>query len=354
MSFLFIGSTGDHAGHSLLTWALARRLLEKGLRVGFMKSFGTQPVQEQGEWTDRDAFLFKQVLQLREPLDRICPYLISGESWKEKAAEKLMDQVKLHARDLLRGKDVLIVMGSKQIFFDDSAFPVPEISFASELGADVILVHRFRTFSKSIYSILSLSSLLKDRIKGIILNRVPPDQIEEVRDRMASLNRKGIPIAAVLSEDPVLSFRSIRELRETLDGELLLGEDKLEQSVGGMTVGAGDLEGDLRLFRRAQNKIVLLKPLPPEEISDEYPVPRPVAGILLTGGRRPAARLLEAAREADIALISVKDDTFASLERLEATPSHLSAWDEAKVIHFEGLLNRDRSLDRLIDSIESP
>ena len=84
MSFLFTGTTGDHAGHSLITWAIARRLVEKGLSVGFMKPFGTHPVNMEGLWTDRDVFLFKEVLNLQEPFNRICPYLLSEETWGNK------------------------------------------------------------------------------------------------------------------------------------------------------------------------------------------------------------------------------------------------------------------------------
>jgi BioD-like phosphotransacetylase family protein len=76
MAFLFIGSTGDQAGHSLVTWAVARRLLEKGYSVGFFKPFGTCPVNLKGKGTDQDALLFKEVLNLSDPLERICPYLL--------------------------------------------------------------------------------------------------------------------------------------------------------------------------------------------------------------------------------------------------------------------------------------
>lgn len=335
-----------------MTWALARRLVEKNLRVGFMKPFGTHPVYSEGVWTDRDACLFKEVLKLREPHEQLCPYLISEESWRRKAAEELMEKVKGLAVDLHQGKDLLIIMGSKQIFFDAAPFPIPEIAFVTELMADVILVHRFRTISKSLYSTLSLSSLLKERLKGIVLNRVPPDKIEEVRNRIIpSLTGKGVLVTAAITEDPLLSYRSLSELRDLFGGELLCGEKGLQQSVGGMTVGSADLKGDLRLFKRAYNKIVLLKPAPLEKGVEEPAPPRPVAGILLTAGRRPVPRLLEAAEKAGIALIMVKEDTFAVLDRLEKTAPHLSAKDDAKVRHFEGLLDRHGSLEKLIKSL---
>jgi len=58
MSFLFIGSTGDRAGHTLIAWAIARRLAEKGMSVGFIKPFGTDPVHMRGPMDRPGRFSF--------------------------------------------------------------------------------------------------------------------------------------------------------------------------------------------------------------------------------------------------------------------------------------------------------
>lgn len=352
MPFLFLGSTGDRAGHSLITWAIATRLVEKGLSVGFVKPFGTQPVHVEGIWTDHDAYLFKVSLNLKEPLERVCPYLITDESWRGKGNEEIMEAFKSLAHELSEGRDILIVMGSKHIFFDDAACPIPDTSFIQELNADFILVHRYRTISKSIYSILSVTSLLKEHVKGIILNRVPPGDIGEVRKEVVSgLSRKGLPITTALPEDPLLSFRSLREVQELLNGQFIGAAIDSGQPVAGLTVGSADLTGTLQLFKRAYNKIVLLKPSPPSLGANGPPAPRPIAGIVLTGGRTPAPQLSKAAQHAGVPLMVVKEDTFAALERLEQRTSWLSPNDDAKVRHLMDLMDRDGALDRLLESL---
>jgi BioD-like phosphotransacetylase family protein len=351
MSFLFIGSTGDRAGHSLVSWTISRRLVENGLNVGFLKPFGMSPVQIEGRWIDPDAFLFKKVLKLHEPVEQICPYLITEDVWRQKESKKITDDILSLARELSISKDVIIVMGSGQIFLDDVSSHVSDISLINGLAADFVLVNRYRDPARSIYSILSVSSLLKDRIKGIILNRVLPEKLEEVRDRVApSLAQKGVPIAATLPEDPVLSFRSLAEIREALDGQILQGEGNLDQPVSGMTVGSADLKGELQLFKRAYNKIILLAPSPDRGIEGTS-THRPVAGIILTGGRNPAPRLLQTAGDARIPLMLVKDDTFSVLERLDRSAPPLSPKDEIKVRYFTELMDNNGMLDDLIKSI---
>ena len=253
MSLLFIGSTGDRAGHSLITWAIARRLSEIGLRVGFVKPFGTDPIYLDGKLTDHDALLFKQFLNLPYPLERICPYLITGEAWKQAGMGDLavfLKKFKSLVDELSSESDVLLIMGSKHIFFDDSACPVPDISIINELDADFILINRFRKTSRSIYSILFAKSMLRGKVKGVFLNRIPSEEFENIRDEIIpSLSRKGIPCVAALPEDPSLSFRSLREIREVLSGEILCGEEQLGRLVGRATVGSTELKGTLQIFK---------------------------------------------------------------------------------------------------------
>jgi BioD-like phosphotransacetylase family protein len=349
MAFLFIGTTGDHAGQSLLTWAIARRLVERGLSVGFLKPFGTNPVPTEGLLTDHDALLFKKVLDLQQPLDQICPSLVSEEAWKQMGTDEILAGISSLAQDLSVGRDVLLIMGSKHIFFDNASCPIPDIALATELNALFILVNRYRETSRSLYSILFTRSMLRHRIKGIILNRVPPDRLGEIKDQVIpSLSEKGIPITLAIPEDPLLSFQSLREIGEILNAEILFGVDRLSQPVGQMTVGASDLTGGLMLFKRVYNKIILLEPFPLEKEEEEPPVHRAIAGILLTGGRRPAPQILKAAEQAGIPLMLVRYDTFAALELLERSSSRLSPMDEVKVRHFTELMNQDGALDRLL------
>ncbi len=118
-----------------------------------------------------------------------------------------------------------------------------------------------------------------------------------------------------------------------------------------MTVGSTDLKGELRLFKRAYNKIILLKPFPLDAETGEPPAHRAVAGILLTGGRNPAPQLLQVAKNSKTTLMLVKDDTFAVMERLEKTTSSLAPKDEFKVQRITELMDRDGALDRLLQSL---
>ncbi len=352
MSFIFIGTTGDQAGHSLLTWTMARWLAEKGLSVGFIKPLGSRPIYIQGLWTDQDALLFKRVLRLSEPLDRLCPFPRPEEAWGEKDRDEMIGEIRSLVKEISTGKDILLIMGSRHIFFDDPRWGVSDIHLELDLEADFVLVDRYGSTQASIYSILSVGSLIKDRLKGVVLNRVPTERLGMIKGQMIPLLvSKGIPFMSVIPEDPFLSYRTLGAIRDLVDGDFLWGEEDLNRSVGGMTVGSQDLKGGLVLLRRVYNKIIFLEPASLEGGVQEDSFPRPIAGVLLTGGRRPAPQVLEAIRKAHVPLILTREDTFAALKRLEQPAPGLTPDDEAKVLRFTELMNEDGALEILIGSL---
>jgi predicted transcriptional regulator len=170
-----------------------------------------------------------------------------------------------------------------------------------------------------------------------------------VETRLTSLlAEKGIEITVCIPETPVLSFRSLGDALDLLDGDILCGEDGLERSFGAMTVGSAELQGELSVLKRLYNKVVLLGPSP---LTEEPSTQRTVCGVLLTGGREPPRQIIDAARSARIPLMLTKADAFEVRDRLERNPPTLTPKEEEKVKHFTSLMNRDGALERLVDSL---
>ena len=352
MRYIYISSTGDHAGQSLLAWSIGRRLMDRNLRVGFIKPFGTHSINEENVLVDRDASLFKAVFDLTGSLDDINPYPFSEEAFSPKDHETVIEKIKNLSKELSFNKDILLIMGSSHIFYDHSSATLPDITLINELGADCILINRYVKSSTTIYSVLSVSSLLKERLKGIIINRVSPDSYKEVRNEiMPNLLQKGIPIIEVVPEDPFLSFLSLREVIRILGGELLYGEEQcLGKPVGGMTVGSSDLNGDLKIFKRAYNKILLLDPTSSSKQGESIDRSRGITGILLTGSVKPAPQLISVSQKAGIPLILIKQDTFTALEMLEKGAQSLCPEDEPKAKHFSEMMDREMAFEKFLQS----
>ncbi|HDR15938.1 MAG TPA: phosphotransacetylase family protein [Desulfobacteraceae bacterium] len=350
MPFLFIGSTGDKAGHSIISWAVADTLRNRGFRVGFFKPFGTHPVQEQDVRSDADAFLFKKVLALETPVEHLCPYPAAEDIPVSRTSEELLTETAEKAEFLARGADVLIVMGRTHMFLDDASHPAPDVSVINRLQADLLVVHRYRKLSTTRYSLLSIASLLKERLRAIVINRIPaPDFERAVNSPAGSFDRSGMPPALLIPEDPRLNYQTLAGAARVLDAEVLSGGEFLQNTlVSKITVGSAVLPEALKLFRRVYHKLILLKP----EADELPPTAESVAGIVLTGGGKPAPAVLETAKRAGITLMAVQHDTFTSIDRLEHSSGRLTHYDQYKVERLGEMMEQDGKMKKLIAALK--
>jgi hypothetical protein len=124
----------------------------------------------------------------------------------------------------------------------------------------------------------------------------------------------------------------------------------VSKPIGGMTVGSSDLKGELIIFKRAYNKILLLDPTFASMEEESPDQPRKIAGILLTGGVKPAPQLVSAVQKEKIPLILIREDTFRALEILEKGVPSLCPEDELKAMRFSEMLDREGAFERLLQS----
>lgn len=350
MPFLFIGSTGDRAGHSILTWAVARALRNRGFRVGFFKPFGTHPVQEQDVRSDADAFLFKKVLDLEIPFEHVCPYPSAEDIPVSRTSEELLTETADMARRLERDVDVLIVMGRTHMFLDDASHPAPDVSVINQLDADLLVVHRYRKLATTRYSLFSIASLLRERLKAFVVNRIPTVDFDRAVESLAgAFNRAGMPQLMLLPEDPRLKYQTLAGAASILDAQVLTGREFLETTlVSKMTVGSAALPDALKLFRRVYHKLILMKP----ETGATPPPSGSLAGILLTGGVKPVPAILDAATKAGITLMVADADTFTCVDRLEHSSSTLTPQDGYKMERLLEMLEQNRTMENFIAGLK--
>ena len=335
MRSIFIGSTGGGAGQTLATWALAVRLKEKGLKVGFFKPYGLLPdsaISSPGSLCDPDVLLFKEVLEISEPDEILCPIsLPENQGSVEIQGEELMGKIQKAFLEVSRGKDVVLIMGGKEIFFGEGGPGLSDGVLVKSFEASVLLVDRYQRDNLTFYSVLSLNSFLDGRVKSAILNHVAPDKMDHVKTKVVSfLQQKGVKSAMAVPEDPILAALTVSSIADITGGEILCclqGERNLVQT---STIGAKYLEGPFSLFKQVYNKVILVGLNPDEE---------PVTGIILTGGKIPSEGIVKVAQDRGVPLILTRADTFQVMDRLEKAKPALTSKDEFKVHRFLKLID---------------
>lgn len=341
---VFIGSTGEGTGQTLAAWCVGLALRDRGLKLGFLKPFGA-PADPAAKFAlDPDQSLMKKVLGLRDEDVEVPPPPVS----------KLMDpipdpqwmaQVESRYQEMMAARDAVIVMGSKNIFYDSGGPVLLDSRFVQRQDVPVLLMDRFCKESLTIYSVLAINSFLNGRVRGVVINRVPAENLDAVQSHCVPfLTSKGIDVVAVVPEDRVLSAMTVRNVMEILGGQMVANPHRMENLVDRFALGSQLFNGDLAIFKRVYNKVVLLG-----AGEDEPPASR-VSGVVFTGGRLCAQAVLEVAKEQEIPLISVPMDTFAAIERLEQSRVCLTDRDEFKALRFKAWLDKSVGIHRLIQS----
>lgn len=346
MKPLFVSSTGAGAGQTMLAWHLMRLMQERGLGPGFFKPLG---VADPKSGHDPDAALFKELFDLAEPLDALCPTLLEDPQERGAAFERdaFLDQVKRRFSSIEQGHRAHVVMGSSDIFVNPDVGGLPDGKFIELLDAGVVLVDRFESESNTVYNALSVASLFGGRLRAIVISRVPGPSIPALREKLSPLTRKlGEGTVALIPVDRVMEANRVDDYAGLLAGNLLTPGADVTRAVAATTIGNDKLKGPLALLKRMLNKIVLNGGTP-EQLADPDFEPVPVA-VLATGGRTPPDAVVTACDGEGIALIGVEMDSFGVSETMEtarvaARPEHFYKI-ERLAGHLMGQLDPDRLL----------
>ncbi len=350
MRSIFIGSTGGGPGQTLTTWALALRLRERGLRVGFFKPYGQAPNPgnlDRSGACDADVHLFQKILRLPDSEDVLCPFRIPENHTPDTVpGDDAMEKIGKAFREASREKDVVLIMGAKEIFFGSGGAGISDSQIVKLFDSSVLLVDRYQRDNLTFYSLLSLNSFLNGRVKAAVLNHVPPERLEHVEAKVIPfLNEKGLKSVMAIPEDPVLAGFTVSAIAERVGGEVLCCPELRDNLVQTSTIGSNCLEAPLALFRQVYNKIILVGLAPPGA------GPKPVVGIILTGGKNPGEMVLKTARDRGIPLFLTRADTFQVMELLDKAKPALTEGDEFKVRRFLELAEQGKGPGRWVEEL---
>ncbi len=350
MRSIFVGSTGGGPGQTLATWALAVALKKRKLEVGFFKPFGLLPETAPsagGGPCDSDVVLLRGVLGLQEADEFVCPVRVSENLLPEVSpGEDLLEKLRSAYHKISSGKDIVLIMGAKEIFFGEGLSGLSDSVLVKSFNASVLLVDRYLKDNMTLYSLLSLSSFLDGRVKCAIINHVAPDRVGYVKEKVIPfLKEKGLKSALAIPEDSVLSAFTIRAIAGLVGGEVLCCPEHLANMVETFTIGSKPLEGSLSIFKQVYNKIIL------SGLGGAGREGRSVGGILLTGGKVPGELILNLAQERSIPLILTRLDTFQAMEKLEKAKPPLTLQDEFKVSRFLEFIEREIGINEWVETL---
>ncbi|MBI2472598.1 MAG: phosphotransacetylase family protein [Planctomycetes bacterium] len=329
---IFIASVSPFSGKNLICLGLGLKFKKDGYKVGYFKPVGFSPVVVENVLTDEDAVFLSRVLEVNEPPQSICPVVLTDDLLRRlTSGEDLHIQQKTMTafHQAAKEKDIIIARGLGRLS-GGTCLRFSELDFIKESNAKVIFIDKFQSYLDTLDGFLYASRMLGNQLLGVVFNVVPSSKLSYTREILTPfLKKNGIDTLGVIQKDPILGAVPIREIVNTLNGNILCCEGKADELIEHFMIGAMNVESALRYFRKVSNKAVITG----GDRSDIQlaALETPTKCLILTGELYPNASILGRAQEVGVPIVVVRSDTANTLEVCENLSGFVSLHSRSKI-----------------------
>ena len=339
---IFIASVSSFSGKNLICLGLGLKFKKDGYKVGYFKPVGFSPVVVENVLTDADAFFLSKTLEVNEPLQSICPVVLTDDLLR-----RLTSGEDLHIKQKMmtafhqasKEKDIMISRGLGRLS-GGTSLHFSELDFIKESHAKVIFIDKFQSYIDTLDGFIYASKMLGNQLLGVVFNVIPSSKLNYTREILVPfLKKNGITTLGIIQKDPILSAVPIREIITSLNGKVLCCEDRVDGLIEHFMIGAMNVESALSYFRKVSNKAVITG----GDRSDIQlaALETPTKCLILTGELYPNASILGRAQEVGVPIVVVRADTANTLEVCENLSGYASLHDKSKIRRAAEVVERE-------------
>lgn len=358
---VFIAATRQNDGKTTTSLGLIAALQQSFPRVGYIKPVGQRFVEIEDEKIDEDTVLMDAVYRLNTPLVDMSPIAVEPDFTRKylQAAnnDALIKKIQKAFDRVAWEKDFVLCEGSGHAGVG-SVFDLSNARVAKLLGAKVIIVSQ-GGIGKPIDEIALNQALFEKEgveIIGVILNKVLGQKVEYISDfARRGLKRKGLELLGVLPYEQILNNPSIELIREELGGELLNPTANVRTHVKDVVVGAMSAQNAIPFFKPGTLLItpgdredMVLAACASLEMREE---PSRMAGIVLTGGMRPAENILKIIRYIEAPFMIVKENSYEVASSVNNLIVKTRPADSEKISVIRDIVARHVNVKKIIESL---
>lgn len=356
---IYIATIEPNSGKAIISLGLMRTLLGKTAKVGYFR-----PIIDDVKNKEKDNHINTILSYFDIQLDYKEAYAFTRSEVIKKRnkgkAGEILDTIITKYKNLEERFDFILVEGSDftgegTVFEFDT-----NVLIAKNLGLPVILVGNGVGKSEDdLFGSLQIaytSFLDKDvSVIGVVANKVQSSNLKKVKNGLRSFLPENVDVYAIPYTEE-LAHPTIKEVVYALDGEVLFGEDLLDNQTGNFGVGAMQLRNYLTHLKQDSLVItpgdradIILGALQ-AHISTNYPR---ISGIILTGGLIPEEPILQLIRGLSqiVPIVSVGDGTFSVTNRIGNIKSQIYASSKPKIETSLTVFEKEVSFDKLIERL---
>jgi hypothetical protein len=351
MVSIYVGSTGGYSGKNLTVMGLGQRFLKDGLQVGYFKPFGRLPIKINGVLTDKDAWFIHRVLMLKDPVETLCPVVMTHDLMIESCRGEcagLEEKIFQAFETVSKGKDVVLMGGAGRLDSGKS-MDISGYRIVEKLDAKAVLVD---SYEGEFYldAVLTAGEHLQQRLLGVIVNRVGPGYLDKVQSLIIPfLEQKGLPVLGVLPDDTLLGAVMVGDVAQALAGDVLCCRNKLDGLIEHFLIGSMQVDRALEYIRKARNNAVIVG----GDRADVQlaAIEAATQCLILTGNLYPNEIVVSRAEVRGVPLMVVRDDTYSVARKVEELSRKLRLREREKVYYGIKLIEEKVDFNRLYEAL---
>jgi BioD-like phosphotransacetylase family protein len=360
MRHVYLAATGQNRGKTTVSLGVMDGFTRRGLSTAFCKPVGQRTVIEDGVPADEDAVLMKTVFGLPEALSRMSPVHIPRGFTQAhidgRVVDDLPERIRAAHATFAADRDILLIEGTGHAGVG-AVINLSNADVAALLRAPAVIVSEGGV-GRPIDEIVLNKALFERsgvRVAGAIVNKVDLGQKPELaRTLERGLARHGIPLLGVLPYRPILSNPTLAMVLEGVHGETIHPGPDLDQVIGGVSIGAMEPR---HMLQRIGPRALVIVPGDREDVIAAIvhahriaaPAGGDALGLVLTGGYRPRASVLEAIRYADLFATIVDEDTYQVASEIHDLLVKTHAADVGKIEEIKALVWEYLFIDRILE-----
>ena len=356
---IYVATIEPNSGKSVVVLGLMRMLLGKTAKVGYFR-----PIIEDLEVGEMDNHIHTVMSHFELDINYKKTFAYTRNQvldlYNQGKSGEVIDEIIKKYKNLEARFDFVLVEGTDFSHENSSLELDINILISKNLGLPVIIVSQGD--KKELKEIVDSVQLAYDTFKqdvdvlSIITNKVNPDNLSTLKAQLKTRISNGTDIT-VIPKIANLSSPTVKEISKALDGEVLFGQDMLNNLTENFSVGAMQLRN--YLIHLKENALVItpgdradiILGALQANISKNYPK---IAGIILTGGlipEEPILKLIEGLSSI-VPLISVKGGTYHVTNSIGNIKPRIDAENIEKITTsiatFEKHVDTDKLAERLI------
>ena len=358
---LFITATEARSGKSLVSLGLMEMLLRKINKVGFFRPIiYADPASGK---RDNDIQLISSHFKLDIPYEKMYGYTSkeTADLVSQGKETEILEGVIKKYNELKQTCDFVLCEGTDYAS-SSAAFELDiNAEISTNLGAPVLLVSNAfqKNVDDTIRSIeLAFESLSEKGCKTIatIVNRASPQDGKEIVRMLKEKEATADQLVFALPNEASLANPTVGEIADSLDAEVLYGEEELNRHVYNFTVAAMQLRNFLT---RIGHGSLIITPGDRDDViiaslaSVSSSAMDNIAGILLTGGLKPQGPIWHLIQgfTRKVPVLSVKEDTFPTATMVDKIHATISPGDDRKITQALGVFDKNIDVEQLGEKV---